>query len=354
MTSKSPPSARLAIPPHLSSTYSIKNTSQVIVFENIFETVNSGFAQALYEDFLRDPSSVAPEWRAFFDSGVRGEEPVAGPAPASATPLGKSEETPSPASPTPPATHGIIEPIKGPALHLLHNMETSLKIPTATSFRDVQVSFLWEVRKAFNEQLKARRLKLSFTHLIGWAIVLGAKRFPSMLHAVVTQNGEPHRFDPGAVNLGLAVDVERKDGKRGLMVPVIKNADSMTFGVFHEEYERVVAGARNNKLLPDAYQGASITLTNPGTIGTVASVPRLMAGQGSIIATGVIHGDRGVRIMTISSTYDHRIIQGAESGMFLQHVDELLQGGEGFFESIAANLGVVMPTVSPEPSAASY
>ncbi|MCH8254300.1 MAG: hypothetical protein IID06_03035, partial [Gemmatimonadetes bacterium] len=116
MTSKSPPSARLAIPPHLSSTYSIKNTSQVIVFENIFETVNSGFAQALYEDFLRDPSSVAPEWRAFFDSGVRGEEPVAGPAPASATPLGKSEETPSPASPTPPATHGIIEPIKGPAL----------------------------------------------------------------------------------------------------------------------------------------------------------------------------------------------------------------------------------------------
>ena len=349
MTSKSPPSARLAIPPHLSSTYSIKNTSQVIVFENIFETVNSGFAQALYEDFLRDPSSVAPEWRAFFDSGVRGEEPVAGPAPASATPLGKSEETPSPASPTPPATHGIIEPIKGPALRLLHNMETSLKIPTATSFRDVQVSFLWEVRKAFNEQLKARRLKLSFTHLIGWAIVLGAKRFPSMLHAVVTQNGEPHRFDPGAVNLGLAVDVERKDGKRGLMVPVIKNADSMTFGIFHEEYERVVAGARNNKLLPDAYQGASITLTNPGTIGTVASVPRLMAGQGSIIATGVIHGDRGVRIMTISSTYDHRIIQGAESGMFLQHVDELLQGGEGFFESIAADLGVVMPTVSPAP-----
>ncbi len=275
------------------------------MFENVFETVNSGFAQALYEEFLRDPSSVPREWRAFFESGVKGEAPT----PTQADPTTDDREAASPASPASPAS---TEPLKGPALRLLKNMEASLAIPTATSFRDIRVSFLWDVRKVFNQQLKARRLKLSFTHLMGWAIVLAAKKFSSMVHAVIEQDGTPHRYDPNSVNLGLAVDVERKDGSRGLMVPVIKNADAMTFTDFHEEYERLVAGARNSKLLPDAYQGATITLTNPGTIGTVASVPRLMIGQGSIIATGVIRSDRDVRIMTMTSTYDHRIIQGAE------------------------------------------
>ena len=323
------------------------------MFENVFETVNSGFAQALYEDFLRDPSSVPPEWRAFFEDGVKGEEPVAAPAKplSDERPAGSAESpsTPVPASappPPPPAGAGSVEPLKGPALRLLKNMEASLAIPTATSFRDVRVSLLWDVRRGFNEQLKARRLKLSFTHLIGWAIVLAAKKFPSMVHAVVQQDGAPHRHDPGAVNLGLAVDVERRDGSHGLMVPVIKGADSMSFGAFHEEYERLVAGARNNKLLPDSYQGGTITLTNPGTIGTVASVPRLMAGQGSIIATGAIRSDSdGARHMTLTSTYDHRIIQGAESGFFLQAVDKLFQGEEGFYEAIAADLAVDVPPV---------
>ncbi len=312
------------------------------MFENVFETVNSGFAQALYEEFLRDPSSVPPEWRVLFESGVRGEAPQ----PPPTDPTANHRETAPPASPAPPAS---TQPLRGPALRLLKNMEASLGIPTATSFRDIRVSFLWDVRKAFNQQLKARRMKLSFTHLIGWAIVLAAKKFPSMLHAVVDKDGAPHRFDPNGVNLGLAVDVERKDGSRGLMVPVIKNADAMTFGDFHEEYERLVAGARNSKLLPDAYQGATITLTNPGTIGTAASVPRLMIGQGSIIATGAISSDRDVRIMTMTSTYDHRIIQGAESGMFLQWIDRTLQGEEGFYDSIATDLGIALPSAAPAP-----
>ena len=322
-----------------------------LLFENIFETVNSAFAQALYEDFLRDPSSVPPEWRTIFENGLRGEQPVATPpAPRS----GDEGTVPTPVQPTQLAKGdtggGAVEPLKGSALRLLQNMEASLGVPTATSFRDVEASFLWDVRKKFNDQLKARRLKLSFTHLIGWAIVLAAKKFPSMVRAVVDVEGQPHRFDPGAVHLGLAVDVERRDGTRSLMVPVIKGADSMTFAAFHEEYERLVAGARGHKLLPDSYQGATITLTNPGTIGTAASVPRLMVGQGTIVATGAIQGNAERRSLTLTSTYDHRIIQGAESGMFLQLVDRLLQGEENFYKGIAAELGIDIGAVSPAPA----
>ncbi len=323
------------------------------MFENVFETVNSGFAQALYEDYLRDPSSVPPEWRALFDSGVKGEPPSgngegAGPtrAPSAAPSAVEPErgrrvaEPRTPAVAEPAAAPAGAEPIKGPALRLLQNMEASLGVPTATSFREIDVSLLWDVRRALNRELEPKGLKLSFTHVIGWAIVRTCEKFPAMYHAVVDAEGGPHRVTPDAVHFGLAVDVERKDGSRGLMVPVIRRASQLSFGEYHAEYERLVAGARDSKLLPDAYQGATITLTNPGTIGTVASVPRLMKGQGSIIATGAIREIAGRRLMTISSTYDHRIIQGAESGMFLQLVDHLLQGQQGFFEEIAEELGI--------------
>jgi 2-oxoglutarate decarboxylase len=314
--------------------------ARVAVFENIFETVNSGFAQALYEDYLRDPGSVPPEWRGLFENGLKGVRPNgraeagegAEAAPAAAEPSVRV----SPAAPPGP----VATPIAGPALRLLQNMQASLTVPTATSFRDVDVGHLWAARAGLNAQLQARAIKLSFTHLVGWAIVKAAGQFPSMIGAVVDRDGAPHRLDPGAVHLGLAVDVERKDGVRGLMVPVIKHADRMGFAEFHAEYERLVAGARDGKLMPDAYQGGTITLTNPGTIGTVASVPRLLQGQGSIIATGAIRDVASRRLMTITSTYDHRIIQGAVSGEFLRTVDALLQGVDGFFEHIAREMGV--------------
>jgi 2-oxoglutarate dehydrogenase E1 component len=221
---------------------------------------------------------------------------------------------------------------------LVANMTESLTVPTATSFRDIPATTLDARRKALNAQLAASGKKVSFTHLIGYAIVQAAKQFPVMTHAFQEIEGKPHRVDPGAIGLGLAVDVEKKDGSRALVVPVIKHAEAMDFAAFHAAYETIVEKARTNRLMPDDFAGGTIQLTNPGTLGTVASVPRLMKGQGSIIATGTIRDIAGTKVITITSTYDHRIIQGAESGMFLRHIDHLLQGEERFYEGVAESL----------------
>ena len=217
-------------------------------------------------------------------------------------------------------------------------MTDSLSVPTATSFRDISATTLDTRRKALNAQLAASGKKISFTHLIGYAIVQAAKQFPVMTHAFQEIDGKPHRVDPGAIGLGLAVDVEKKDGTRALVVPVIKHAETMDFAAFHAAYEALVEKARSHRLMPDDFSGGTIQLTNPGTLGTVASVPRLMKGQGSIIATGTIRDIAGAKIITITSTYDHRIIQGAESGMFLRHLDALLQGQERFYDAVAESL----------------
>jgi 2-oxoglutarate dehydrogenase E1 component len=217
-------------------------------------------------------------------------------------------------------------------------MTDSLSVPTATSFRDIPATTLDARRKALNAQLAATGKKISFTHLIGYAIVQAAKRFPVMTHHFQEIDGKPHRVYPGAIGLGLAVDVEKKDGSRALVVPVIKHAETMDFAAFHAAYEALVEKARTNRLMPDDFAGGTIQLTNPGTLGTVASVPRLMKGQGSIIATGTIRDIAGAKTITITSTYDHRIIQGAESGMFLRTLDSLLQGEERFYEAISDSL----------------
>ena len=244
-------------------------------------------------------------------------------------------------------------------------MTESLTVPTATSFRDIQATTLDTRRKALNEARAASGKKVSFTHLIGYGIVQAAKRFPVMTHHFQETDGKPYRVDPGAIGLGLAVDVEKKDGSRALVVPVIKHAETMDFAAFHAAYEALVDKARTNRLMPDDFSGGTIQLTNPGTLGTVASVPRLMKGQGSIIATGTIREIAGAKIVTITSTYDHRIIQGAESGMFLRTLDSLLQGEERFYDAVAESLArpgarsteqsapTPTPTPAPTPAAPS-
>jgi len=319
------------------------------VSEFVFGTNNAAFVQVMYEQYLRDPASVSEDWRALFDNGKLAELPIIKTDRAevlSSAPPG------APPAPAPGSAPGAgLTPITGPAARLVQNMTDSLDVPTATSFRDVTVAALATRRQALNAALAARNLKISFTHLIGWGIVQAAKQFPIMGRAFHEVDGKPHRFDPDGIHLGLAVDVERKDGSRALVVPVIKHAETMDFAAFHTAYEALVDKARSNRLLPDDFAGATITLTNPGTIGTVASVPRLMKGQGSIIATGAIRDVAGAQVMTITSTYDHRVIQGAESGMFLRRLDALLQGGDGFYDAIAESLGE--KALSVQPSAVS-
>src|SRR6184192_3322090 len=299
----------------------------------------------MYEQYLRDPASVGEEWRNLFDNGKSADLPViptsreevlSGSGMRDAGSVAAPEQ-PHPASPIPPPG---LTPITGPAARLAQNMTDSLSVPTATSFREITVDVLDARRRELNAQLAAAGKKISYTHLIGYAIARAARELPVMTHAFQDVDGKPHRFDPHAVNLGLAVDVEKKDGSHALVVPVIKHAEGMDFATFHTTYEALVDKARTNKLVPDDFAGATITLTNPGTIGTVASVPRLMKGQGSIIATGAIRtiGGGGAKVMT--STYDHRVIQGAESGFFLRRLDVLLQGEERFYENVFESLGL--------------
>ena len=306
--------------------------------EFVFGTYDAAFVQAMYEDYLRDPASVGQEWRELFDNGRLAELPVIPEPPGARSAVSGTRESTPPPAPEPPAHPSGATPITGPAARLVANMTDSLSVPTATSFRDISATVLDTRRKALNAQLAATGKKISFTHLIGYAIVQAAKRFPVMTHTFQDIDGKPYRVNPGAIGLGLAVDVEKKDGSRALVVPVIKHAETMDFATFHAAYEALVEKARTNRLMPDDFAGGTIQLTNPGTLGTVASVPRLIKGQGSIIATGTIREIAGAKIITITSTYDHRIIQGAESGMFLRHLDSLLQGEERFYEGVTESL----------------
>ncbi len=257
-------------------------------------------------------------------------------------------------------TAGETKPLRGPAAMLAQAMNESRSVPTATSFRTLPVDVLDAKRRALNGVLKERGMKVSFTHLVAWAIVKAAQDWPVMGRSYAEEGGKPQVIEAGSVNLGIAVDVERKDGSRSLMVPCIKGSDALDFTGFHSYYEELITKTRENKLTADDFQSTNITLTNPGGLGTVASVPRLLTGQGTIVATGSIAypvewahapADKikalGIsKVMTMTSTYDHRIIQGAESGSFLRRIDQLLQGEDEFYESVAESLGVPTNVVS--------
>jgi multifunctional 2-oxoglutarate metabolism enzyme len=266
------------------------------------------------------------------------------------------------------AAQGEAKQLRGAAAMLANAMDESRAVPTATSFRTIAVDTLDAKRKAINSVLKERGLKVSFTHLVAWAIVQATKDFPVMVRVFAEEDGKPFAIEGNPVNLGIAVDVEKKDGSHSLMVPAIKGADGLDFTGFHSNYEELIAKTRENKLSADDFQGTNISLTNPGGIGTMASVPRLLSGQSAIIATGSIayppewkHASPerlkqlGVsKVMTLTSTYDHRVIQGAESGAFLRRIEELLQGEDGFYESVTSDLGFEAGVVSnAHPASAS-
>ena len=239
--------------------------------------------------------------------------------------------------------------LRGSPARTVSNMDASLSVPTATSVRSVPVKLLWDNRIVINNHLaRARGGKVSFTHIIGFALVKALTSTPAMNVGFDVVDGKPNLITPAHINLGLAIDLPKDDGTRQLLVPSIKHADGMDFAQFWTAYEELVRKARNGKLAVSDFTGTTISLTNPGTIGTNHSVPRLMKGQGAIIGVGsmefppefqgaseeTITRNAISKIMTLTSTYDHRVIQGALSGEFLRRMHQLLLGEDGFYDEI--------------------
>ncbi len=256
-----------------------------------------------------------------------------------------------PAVPIPPDEELV--PIRGGSLRVAQNMEASLATPTASSYRTIPVKLLEENRRIINSYMEPdNRGKISFTHVITWALLRSLRDFPVLNSCYELVEGEPKRRVRRTINVGIAVDVERKDGSRTLLVPNIKHAGNMTFHEFVRAYDDTIARTRKGSIDPSDFQGTTITLTNPGTVGTISSLPRLMKGQGAIVATGnigypaeyhawsprALSGLGLSKVMTISCTYDHRIIQGAESGQYLGRVHDLLLGNDRFYEEIFEDL----------------
>lgn len=371
---------------------------------------NEWLVDELYEQFRADKNAVDPAWREFFEGYTPGADgaaaaptgapqPVQAPAatlaPRAAQPHGEQaarqaqhvhnaavaqthpinadSATPPPAATAQPATAPYaevakvrtkpvasteaadVQQLRGPAARVVTNMEASLEVPTATSVRAIPAKLMVDNRTVINNHLtRGRGGKISFTHLIGFALVEALAEMPAMNSAYTLINGKPAVVQPANVNLGLAIDVTKPDGTRTLLVPSIRGAESMDFAQFWAAYEDVVRRARSNKLTVEDYQGTTISLTNPGTIGTVHSVPRLMAGQGAIIGVGAMDYPAEFagasleqlsrmaisKVLTITSTYDHRIIQGAQSGDFLRILGTKLLGEDGFYDRVFMSLRV--------------
>ena len=373
---------------------------------------NEWLVEEMREQYSQDPTSVTPAWQKYFESTGNGagqggaggrtntpgpkvgvappRQPAAGapsapPPPTTpsrddapkADPKGEKDSGPAKSAPAAPAdepratapiTREAPAPkpaaaqadasyttLRGAVARVVTNMESSLEVPTATSARNLPAKLLIDNRTVINNHLaRSRGGKVSFTHLIGYAMVKALQTMPEMNSGYTTQDGKPVLVEPAHVNLGLAIDVPKPDGTRQLLVPSIKGAEAMTFHEFWSAYENIVRKARDGKLTVDDFVGTTISLTNPGGIGTLHSVPRLMKGQGTIIGVGSLDYpaewqgaskqrivDSGVsKILTLTSTYDHRIIQGAQSGEFLRVMHQLLLGADDFYDEIFTSLRI--------------
>ena len=315
---------------------------------------NASYVVDLLARYRVSPESVDEEWRAFFRERLGETEPA--PPPRSAEkPAPSPVPAPAPAHQRAPRPGETPEPLRGAALRVAENMEASLAVPTATSQRLIPVKLLDENRRLINDHRASRgESKISFTHLIAWAILQALKDFPRLNDAYDDSGDTPVRLRRDKINFGLAVDVEKKDGSRSLVVPNVKDAGAMNLAQFVAASDDVVSRARAGKLQVSDFEGTTLSLTNPGTLGTTASVPRLMPGQGLIVATGAMEYPGEFRAMapqaisqlavgkvvTFTSTYDHRVIQGAESGAFLGRIEELLLGQHDFYDKAFADLGI--------------
>ena len=322
-------------------------------------SINSWLEDELYHQYLHDRQTVDADWKQVFETNGH-TAPANGTAVALAAPVAPVKTAPA----TPTAPGDELVPLRGPALRIAENMTASLSMPVASSQRVMPVKVIDENRRMINERRSmSGKSKISYTHIVAWAIVKAVEKVPALNQAYSENGDESFRITHKNLNLGIAVDVAGKDGARSLKVPSIKAAQSMDFAQFLAAFDDLVARARTNKLLVADFEGTTISLTNPGTVGTMGSTPRLMPGQGAIIATGAIDYPpeyRGVpedvrtslglsKVMTVTCTYDHRVIQGAESGLFLGRLQSLLEGEDGFYDSIFASLGIPMRALKWEP-----
>jgi 2-oxoglutarate dehydrogenase E1 component len=314
--------------------------------------VNAWLEDELLQQFRRDRGSVDPQWKSVFEHAP-GNGGNGTPAGGNGTPASVPQP---PVFQPAPVTGGEPQVLRGVAGKIAENMAASTSIPLATSQRIIPVKVIDENRRLINHHRGLiGRSRISYTHLIGWAIVRAVKANPSLNHSFTwNEDGLPVRVVKNEINFGLAVDVAGKNGNRSLVVPSIKNAGSLTFTEYMAAFDDLVVRARKNALTPADFQGTTISLTNPGTVGTMASMPRLMTGQGAIIAVGAMDYPaeyRGVpndtlvslgigKVMSVTCTYDHRIIQGAESGMFLGAFQALLDGDHEFYDEIFEALKV--------------
>ena len=323
---------------------------------------NTWLIDEMYRDYTENPRSVGEAWRDFFadyqprspvrQGAQRPPEPSPPPpAPSGRQHAGGAEQQ----GPDGGAPHGQGVSLRGAAAVAAERMNESLTVPTATSMRTLPARLLEVNRSALNTYLKRTGGgKVSFTHLIGWAVARALAEVPAMNSVYRIVDGSPQVVRSPRVNLGLAVDTRKLDGTRGLVVPNIRGAESLDFAQFFAAYEALIHKVATQSLQPDDFAGTTVTITNPGTIGTMASVPRLMAGQAAIIGVGSIDyppefsgadprrlAEIGVgKVLTLTSTYDHRVIQGAESGEFLAAVHGLLAGDKGFYDDVFRSLGV--------------
>ncbi|MCM2576084.1 multifunctional oxoglutarate decarboxylase/oxoglutarate dehydrogenase thiamine pyrophosphate-binding subunit/dihydrolipoyllysine-residue succinyltransferase subunit [Streptomyces meridianus] len=360
---------------------------------------NEWLVDEIYQQYLQDPNSVDRAWWDFFADYKPGSDAGSAAAPSAEAPAEQPKQA-APAAPAPapapeqpaksqaapartvpaPAAKPKAEPapkpaakaakaaapaeaaggpemvtLRGPSAAVAKNMNASLELPTATSVRAVPVKLLFDNRIVINNHLKrARGGKVSFTHLIGYAMVQALKAMPSMNHSFQERDGKPTLVKPEHVNLGLAIDLVKPNGDRQLVVAAIKKAETLNFFEFWQAYEDIVRRARANKLTMEDFTGVTASLTNPGGIGTVHSVPRLMPGQGLIVGVGAMDypaefqgtsqdtlNRLGVsKVMTLTSTYDHRVIQGAASGEFLRIMNQLLLGENEFYDDVFKSLRI--------------
>ncbi|MGH9659319.1 MAG: multifunctional oxoglutarate decarboxylase/oxoglutarate dehydrogenase thiamine pyrophosphate-binding subunit/dihydrolipoyllysine-residue succinyltransferase subunit, partial [Bryobacteraceae bacterium] len=308
--------------------------------------INSWLEEELYQQYQRDRGAVDESWSEVFERRKPPSVERGAPQPVTAAPSGD------------------LVPLRGIAAKIAENMELSLALPLATSQRTIPVKVVDENRRIINQhRTLVGRGKVSYTHLIGWAIVKALEAQPALNHAYVERDGQPYRQARREINLGIAVDVETREGGRNLVVPNIKGAGAIDFQQYVSAFDDLVARARRGKLTPADFQGTTISLTNPGTVGTMGSIPRLMPGQGAILAVGAIdypaefagvspdmRATLGIgKVMTVTCTYDHRIVQGAESGMFLGRMQALLEGADDFYEEVFAHLKMPHRPVRWEP-----